>query len=361
MSFVGDPFRHDVFVSYSHGDILSDGDSPLKLWSQSFVRELKRELQLDINAAVSLFLDENPRRGEGVDGMAPLAPQLQAIAETSAILAVLMTPQYLGSSWCRQELDWWVEGQRKCGIPHQSRIAVARILPTATNIWPSALGDDAGNQHVGVHFFNRAGGSGVRPFGWPAATSSTGGEFREAVVSLAGLIQARLREVRALVGSARQREEELRRLTAPAGQAIYLHGRESQALAWDRARRDLVDEGFAVFPLQPEPVDTEPKRIRERSARRVSVMQGCDAVLLLGTDDGGALESDLPSIGRFDRYQAIAGSNRLLPCSVLDTVGIVGREPILKQIAANICVDWIDATAGPWPPRVRSWLKEAIQ
>lgn len=188
MSFVGGPFGHDVFVSYSHGDIQGVGDLPLKLWSQSFARELKREMQVEINATLDLFLDENERSGEGIDRMAPLSDDLKSHLGRSAILAVLMTPHYLGSEWCRQELDWWVEAQQRHGIRHENQLAIARVLPTGKDEWPTPLTDTAGHQHVGVHFFDRNIEGTSRPFGWPKVTSETGGRFREAVVLLAGLI-----------------------------------------------------------------------------------------------------------------------------------------------------------------------------
>jgi hypothetical protein len=40
MSFLGEPFKHDLFVSYSHGDFDRPGDPKLKAWSQAFIRAL---------------------------------------------------------------------------------------------------------------------------------------------------------------------------------------------------------------------------------------------------------------------------------------------------------------------------------
>jgi hypothetical protein len=42
--FLGEPFQHDLFVSYSHGDFDGSGQSNLKTWSQAFGRELEMEL-----------------------------------------------------------------------------------------------------------------------------------------------------------------------------------------------------------------------------------------------------------------------------------------------------------------------------
>ena len=58
MSFVGDPFRHDIFVSYSHGDVTGSGDSKLKRWSGAFARELESELRAEFPKAAAIRRDE---------------------------------------------------------------------------------------------------------------------------------------------------------------------------------------------------------------------------------------------------------------------------------------------------------------
>ena len=45
VSYIGEPFTHDLFVSYSHGTIEGEALSPLKRWSDAFIRELERELR----------------------------------------------------------------------------------------------------------------------------------------------------------------------------------------------------------------------------------------------------------------------------------------------------------------------------
>ena len=44
MGFLGEPFKHDLFVSYSHGAFKGDHDPDLKLWSQKFAEDLRAEL-----------------------------------------------------------------------------------------------------------------------------------------------------------------------------------------------------------------------------------------------------------------------------------------------------------------------------
>ena len=130
MSYVGDPFRHDIFVSYSHGDVAADGELRLKQWSQGFAQELEKELQAfaDIGGQIRVFLDADRRPDHGVDPLAPLSDKLKQEVAGSAILAVLMSDHYIGSSWCQRERIGWIEAQQAHKFAHENRIAVAKSM-----------------------------------------------------------------------------------------------------------------------------------------------------------------------------------------------------------------------------------------
>jgi hypothetical protein len=182
---------------------------------------------MKLGAEISLFLDESERPGEGVDLMDQLTPNLRSNAEASAILAVLMSPPYLRSAWCKQELDWWLKSQHACilAFAHHARIAVARILPTETSEWPPALLDEAGKPYVGVQFFQKTTEPGLRPFGW---SSKTNEEFDDAVTKMAGVILMRLRAIRNDLEVKRVRKE--KKLTVERiGRAGDLFTRASQS------------------------------------------------------------------------------------------------------------------------------------
>ena len=56
MSFVGEPYLADVFISYSHGDVRGTGDANFKQWSKCFWRELQREFEAhDDLAGLTIF------------------------------------------------------------------------------------------------------------------------------------------------------------------------------------------------------------------------------------------------------------------------------------------------------------------
>ena len=41
MGYIGGPFTHDLFVTYSHGSFDEGIEAPLKRWSDGFVGELE--------------------------------------------------------------------------------------------------------------------------------------------------------------------------------------------------------------------------------------------------------------------------------------------------------------------------------
>ena len=364
MSFVGPPFRHDIFISYSHGDVSGDGQSLLRQWSQAFVVELERELKAfdELGAEVRIFIDQHYRPGRGIDPMSPLNDTLQQEIGDAAILAVLMSPKYLSSAWCRQEREWWLRSQAQYKIGHEGRIAVARIWPTDGQGWPSGLVDSEGNELVGHFFYDRR-KSDVRPqpFSWPMVTSVTVGDFRDALLSFVGNVRARLLKIKTDLDERSRLELEKKTLRADGGQVIYLHGRPAQHESWDKVGRDLEEQGYTVLPLAPETLESDPSRIREVQQLRIETMSGCEAVMLLGTDDARALSADLVVIGRLDRHQAVARSNRILPCAVADTAGVFKQSPQWSRKAANLGIDWFDASQADWIPQVRDWLHRAAQ
>lgn len=357
MSYVGEPFAHDLFVSYSHGDDGSGG-AYLQPWSAAFAKELERELRADrkFRSALSLFLDEDHRPGRGVDPLAPLTEQLQRQIEAAALLVVLMSPDYLASAWCSDEREWWLAHQAALGLPSAERIAAVRIWPTEEP-WPAALADSRGHPLVGFTFY-AADGVPPRPLGWTELPGPFGTEFRKALLDLVGRLYPKLEAMKARADELRRARDEAVRLAQAGGQLLYLHGRADHARAWEAAGLALTDSGFAVVPGEPDRVDSDPARQQALRERRVETLAGCDALLLLGTEDGRALDADLVVVGKHDRQSARARSHRLLPCGLLDTVGATIATAVRRATARIVQADWIDGTPPDWTPNVRRWLAE---
>src|SRR4051812_12068392 len=92
-------YHHDIFVSYSHGDVEGSGHSLLKTWTKQFFELLRENLALSLERAPSMFFDEGSHPAEAVDPLAPLNEHLTKAVEGSALLQVLMSPHYLRSTW----------------------------------------------------------------------------------------------------------------------------------------------------------------------------------------------------------------------------------------------------------------------
>lgn len=361
MSYVGPPFKHDVFLSYSHGDFDGSGNSILKQWSQGFARELERELRVlpNIGADIAVFLDQHHRPGQGLDPTSPLTDQLQSQIAASACLAVLMSPHYLRSQWCTEERDWWCRSQDANGLPPSGRIAVARIWPTA-DPWPNNLCDQHGEPLIGFNFYDKVKAElRPQPFEWPEPNEQSRGLFRDALLELVGRLGINLRELKVMLEERRKQQAEAARLSASGGQVVYLHGRAEQSTAWERAGDALTSKGLVVVPGEPETLESDPKKLDTLRRERVETLTGCDALLLLASPDGRAVDADLVVVGRQDRHSAKARSLKLLPCALLDVIGPPISTPRRQVAARGLQVDWIDATRQDWPGAVQQWLLEA--
>jgi len=356
MAFVGAPFAHDLFVSYSHGSD-ADGEGLLRPWSLAFVSALDKELRADrrFRNGLSLFVDADHRPDRGVDPLLGLSEQLDLQVKGSALLVVLMSPDYLASTWCRNEREAWLAGQKAHRLAPEGRVAVVRIWPT-TEGWPAELCDTQGVPLVGFKFHDDADGV-DRPLGWVEHPQFDTG-FRRAMVGLAGRLTQHLLELQQRAEAMRLQAADAARLQAVAAQSIYLHGHAEDSAAWDRAALALSDQGYVVVPGEPDPVVATPQDVITLRKRRVGALVDADALLLLAPPDGRVLDADLLAVARHDRESARAVTRRLLPCGVLDCVGNPVATEVRRRAARNLQADWLDGTQAPWTPVVQQWLAQ---
>jgi hypothetical protein len=365
--FVGEPFRHDIFVSYSHGDFDGSDHSPLKVWSVDFVQYLEQQIrQIRHFREVRMFLDQDHRPGQGVDPTEPLTEQLSVDIEGSALLVILMTPDYLASNWCGQERDWWLEQHHPDTIGAGGRIFVCRIWPNTKELpwnkgrdheaWPDALKDSGGDGLPGFWFHSCDNvDDATVPFRWGGVTHDLN-EYVQACRELIRAITSRLREIKRRLDERRREEEDRQRLAGAGGKIIYLHAREAQATAWQEARDALRRSGYVVYPSAPEADllgDELPDARANRAARnqRILQLEECDAILLLSTGPSVELDIDLAAIGRKDRETARERSGKLLPCAVLDTAG----QTI--EAADSLAIEHLDGRTTGWEMAIARWLE----
>lgn len=365
MSFVGKPYLADIFISYSHGDVSGEGDSNFKRWSHSFYRDLRRELRdhPDLKG-VSIFFDESNRQSEGVQPFVPFGESLEEHASRAAIFLPLISPHYLGSRWCLQELAWWRGAQEQTRSETHGRLAPVFIWglpPAGVASWPQAVEKIDLAHLTGIHFYSRENVSmRPQPFGWPGSDGPIKDErFVEALLMLVSHLRKHLLDLKASVPVSSTDDG--------AGERgkpnIYLHGRNDSPQHWDAACDALIGAGFPVMPDAPEPVETDAeKRARIRESR-IGAMSTCDALLVVGPQDNGVFSEELSILSKDDRGLAIDRAERVhgragkrLPCAVLDTVSDPARARRRKAWAENNRLAWFELADPAWVSQASAWL-----
>ena len=353
MAVLSPDFRHDLFVSYSHGDVDGTGNSQLKAWSKQFVLDLAEELRLSEPdfAGLEIFLDERPERG--LDSTLPLSDQIQAEISSAAILTLLLSPQYVRSRWCRDELEWWLNEHL---VRSDGRIFPIRVMPVDDHEWPAALKDSRGEPLIGFFFHPKGKAVGAaRPFRWRGATSDADAYNTEMLRLVMHLI-ARVKEIHADVARARNAVLQTQRLAAATGQVLYLYARDAHRAEWDALRTLLEAQGYMVQPNEPDRGPDEAGAERRRREERVRTLSACDALLIVAGADRAGLDADLVVIGRRDRHLAKALAERPLPCAVLAGGTTQQADARFSAMAARLGIQWIDSTRSDWLTPLRDWL-----
>ena len=301
MSYLGEPFKHDLFVSYSHGAFDGSGESNLKKWSKAFVSELEGELRQHPKfRELKIFVDQDYRPDQGPDPMMALTRPLREEICAAGLLAVLMSPHYLRSKWCADERDWWIECQAKHGLDLDGQIAIARIWPTE-DPWPEAFVDERGEPLIGFTFYDlQRAETRPQPYDWPDPIGAKGA-FRRALLDMVGRIWQHLTAVKEQLEERRRRAYELAVTPTEGGRVVYLHARDAHADAWELVRNVLEAEDFIVMPVELAPVSDNPTAVRQMLERRLELLMACDGLFLLGTEDAWTLDADLIDVGRKDR------------------------------------------------------------
>jgi len=226
MSYTGSSY--DVFISYSHGDPRGTGRAPLANWTHRLIDELRQDIESTSTEFDHLALWDDREADPALN----LTPMLKDCVSKSALLLIVMSPRYLASSWCKNELEWFGEELRQ-RCEGEGHTLVVRALPTKEEMWPPPLKDTSGHSLLGFWFHPRPAKEGVKPFGWPDPRPSDR-EFFDALSRLSTIVMQRLRKLKE---RAALRTSVVRTYMPPKGKlTVYLHGREADiATAWNSA------------------------------------------------------------------------------------------------------------------------------
>jgi hypothetical protein len=343
MAFLQPHFDYDVFVSYSHGMQGGEADSPLKDWTL----ELIRRLETDIQAVDTEFDDLVIWRDEQIDPTIHLSDELRGKVKNSGILLIVMSPRYLASTWCKDELEWFRQ-QVLDRERDQGRAFVVRALRTDENRWPEFLRDTRGHALTGFQFHDK---QDSMPFGWRGSSENREAYVRE-LWRLQTALTRRLRELRANAERRAKPEQ-----TGPADRAggqrrIYLHARPENAAAYDEVKRVLQADGMAPLSTVPDPGRDIADWMRESRAR-METAKRCHALALVRADGDEKFIGDLLEIGVDERERIQSARGAPLPCAVLDR----SKEGLPIDVS-SYGIEHFDVASDDWRGKFQGWLNQ---
>jgi hypothetical protein len=333
LSYVGEPFDYDVFVSYAHAEV--ETKVPLiRDWSRHVAGRLRDLLATALNvegasleSEIKVFFDDRVL----VSGQ-PLTQTLREKAERTALLLVLMSPLYPRKTWCLDELEWFFEKAAQDGRGPE-HCTVLRVQPLEDSAWPKRLQDERGKP---VLFIDLVDPATELPTG---LTNFDAAQLNEAVLKI-------FIEIKGKLVSLHKQLEARRRMTAPARQkpadrpVIYLDADPDDKALWQMLKGEF--KGLAIVrpaSLLQASSDSDPLDRKQQKVRQEE-FQLSDGLVLLHGRPGSWIEKAV-AIGYLDR-RLLRQRSRDLPWAILDRVG--QRPPV----ADDYDVPCVPVTSSEW-------------
>ena len=168
----------EIFISYAHAD-----DQPLAEGTRGWVTALCDRLQKSLamqpgGSGVTVWMDHRLEPQKQVDKALN-----ERVGHADCFVAVL-SPRYLESRWCRQEIEEFV---RRVG-PDAGRIFLVEIVPTSRAQWPAGTGELSSRQFWSQAFEEPA----PVTLGWPAPDPTADRPYWRALNELAHFISGQL-------------------------------------------------------------------------------------------------------------------------------------------------------------------------
>ena len=312
LSYVGQPFDYDVFVSYAHAE--AETRAPLiRDWSRGVAEQLRDLLAsaLNVEAAadseVQVFLDDRV-----LTAGQPLTQTLREKARRSAVLLVLMSPLYPNKSWCMDELGWFFE-QASADGRGQEHCTVLLIQPLAEGAWPKLLRDERDKP---VNYLNFADAETSLPV---FIDDPDGPQLRRAVLKPFIEIKGKLVALRKLL-DARRRRSAGGATQRPADRpVIYLDASPEESALWQQLKGDLREVAI-VRPANLAPTRSSADPLdRDRQKERQLLFSESHALVLVHSEGGSWLEHAVAT--SYNDRQLLLQRQRNLPWAILDRVG----------------------------------------
>jgi hypothetical protein len=348
MPYLMPQFDYDVFISYAHGHVPGVADPPLKRWSQAMIDRLKADI-------ASLFTDFDELKiwdYRSIDPTAELTDELRNKVERSCLLLIVMSPRYLASAWCKDELTWFERqfAERRKGV---GRVFIVRAVSTDSNKWPRFLKDERGHADLGFRFHRETDDENVEPYGWPDLVDRNE-DFYRALSTLRTTLVQRLRAIK----KSRDRQTAPVAMTAAAPAwrppRVYLHARPE----YDALRKSVSDElreaGCNVVTPVPAAAGGSPADWTAESRARIEAAQHCDALTLLRGSTDRHFDDELLDIAMDERERINTARGAPLPCAVLDA----SRSPFpMADFARRNRIALFDLGEPAWRTSFKDWAE----
>jgi hypothetical protein len=333
LSYVGEPFDYDVFVSYAHAEV--ETESPdMRLWSRHVAERLRNRLASALNSGdstsdVRVFLDDRVLRSGD-----PLTKTLRHTVKRSALLLVLMSPRYPKKSWCLDELEWFFEQANEDGRGQQ-HCTVLRIQPLPETDWPRRLRDE---REKPVLFRDLVDFDANLPIGFdnyelPALKDA----IREVQIEL----NAKLKELRVQLDHRRLYHQAA---VPPNRPVVYLQARKQDLPEWQRARLALEAHAIVNPESLPEPVWDDALLQQQRETRLKEYVE-CDGLVLLRASTDETFRIEVMAAYK-DRQRLFQQRRRNIPWAIVD------RSGDAPPVYSAYLVPCVAATSPDWPKRL---------
>ena len=217
----------EVFISYAHAD-----DQPFAEGAKGWVTALADRLQKALamkpgGSQVKVWMDHRLEPQRVVD-----TALAERVARADCLVAVL-SPRYLESTWCRDELDRFVT---RTGTD-SGRVFLVEFAPTERESWHAGVRNISPMQFWSQGFDDPA----AIPLGWPAPDPAGDRPYWRALNELAHFMSGPLQAAGRAPGSAE-----------PARQRVWLADPTDHVLDhWERLAAALRQLGCEVLPVSP--------------------------------------------------------------------------------------------------------------
>lgn len=261
MSVTG-KYENDVFVSYAWGFGRSRSTA-LRDWSRKVTDNVTAMLRVRFGDDLTVFLDRDRNNSSG----AALDSRFQKAAEGCAIFVALVSTHYL-NSYCRKELDWFLDKVKDEGSAVDDRLCILLIQSVTEDQWPQRLREPSGSRLLYRSFHCPEGQpldlSAVL-YGAPAPALAQPTD--EAALEIG-------RKLLAIKGSADARTTYKSSQRAPDAPIMFLEAEADDATSWERRRDELKKAANIILPARSPIPATEVSDPGD-------LYNGCDGLVLL--------------------------------------------------------------------------------